>query len=446
MEDLVGRLFKRAGFEVTLNPLGARPRQTDLIASKAGATYVIETKWTRKSAGSREVDDLRARLHRFPQGAVGVLVSVGGFSGPAVVDAETHRHAVILLIDKDELEDLLGGGDLRMALKAKEDALRLDGRALVGTTSSVARVRRRPQGRPAGAAAGFVLTDGVPAAHIESVGGFGAFTFTREVTDIDWVAGGGAGVSIDLRLGRRSEDGIVAVLAELADIGWASGDAQWCVQQAATNWHGVGGDGLASALAGWRERYAKVRTLHHTEQVTYTDTCPGGFYTLNAQIDADDRAVYRADLSFQLSGVPLDGEPFERLTSALEVQHAPYFRPRNEPSVFTQTLWGEERVEVSPLAWLVEPSSLSGDDMAWAGGVVVANPYFRHGGSRSRRPPWLAPQLADVDILICELADWHPVSDPLGAYVLSRYEHAWTSDALVVRVTASWPDGLPPLS
>ena len=87
----------------------------------------------------------------------------------------------------------------------------------------------------------------------------------------------------------------------------------WSIQQATANWHGFGADSLVGALQGSKKRYEGLKRAH-TEELCYTDNCGDGVYTLVAQVSADRyRLVWRAELSFQLPGIPLDPGPYQEL-------------------------------------------------------------------------------------------------------------------------------------
>lgn len=45
VEHFVADLFRQLHFEARINPGTASPRQTDVLASKAGEVYLIECKW-----------------------------------------------------------------------------------------------------------------------------------------------------------------------------------------------------------------------------------------------------------------------------------------------------------------------------------------------------------------------------------------------------------------
>ena len=80
-QDFVGSLFKLRHFQVTSSPGTAKPRQTDLLATRGADTYLIETKWRRTKANIDDIDSLFARLTAAPSAVVGLMVSYAGFTG-----------------------------------------------------------------------------------------------------------------------------------------------------------------------------------------------------------------------------------------------------------------------------------------------------------------------------------------------------------------------------
>lgn len=86
----------------------------------------------------------------------------------------------------------------------------------------------------------------------------------------------------------------------------------------------------------------------------------------------------------------------------------------------------------------MEEDPLDRIDRQWVAGIVVKNPFLKGSPSESALDePWNA--LAESAALVCRLRSWHPMAQR-RSYRLERIEWAWTSDALVVRVTADWLD------
>jgi hypothetical protein len=235
-------------------------------------------------------------------------------------------------------------------------------------------------------------------------------------------------------------------------MGWATANACWSIQQATTNWHGLGARAFAEVLPDWNNRYKGLET-HHSEEFCYFDVCDGGFYTLTANVTAyKPRIIQHARISFQLVGIPLDSGPIRHLCHTFEVDEAVYFRPRQGRSVNRQWIPSQDRPTVTPVAFMVEEDEWEEDaedqwdeqdpeDREWVRGIVVKNPYYpSRRTEKGRGPDWLPDMVADSEYLICELRSWHPLSSPMSTYRLWNCESAWTSDALVVRPVADWDD------
>src|SRR5436305_942512 len=86
LERLVADVFGQHHYGVVLNPGTARPRQTDVLATKATETYLIECKYRHDKATIDDIDSLRARLRRTDGAVVGVLLSIAGFTGSVLFD------------------------------------------------------------------------------------------------------------------------------------------------------------------------------------------------------------------------------------------------------------------------------------------------------------------------------------------------------------------------
>jgi len=106
----------------------------------------------------------------------------------------------------------------------------------------------------------FVHPNGDRSDWISCPGEFDKVVFALDVPDIDWVPGGGAGVSLDLAAHIDDSNGLIRMLHQLADHGWTSGTSRWRIKQSGVNWHGTGAHGFAQAIANWEARYAGVMT------------------------------------------------------------------------------------------------------------------------------------------------------------------------------------------
>jgi hypothetical protein len=437
-ESLVADLFRANHFDVRLNAGVARPRQTDLLATKIAEVYLIECKWRSVKADIADIDGLRARLRR-TSGATGLMIGMAGFSGTAISDVADHRSQAVLLLSGDELRGLVKSpAKLLDLLWRKAEALRVDGQALVDEPS-----RRQPQRKARAlpdSPTRFVRPEHEPSTVIEFGGSFGQMTYTHDLIDIDWVPAPGSGVTLDVTVPVLSEHGVLDLLGKLADLGWASSDARWTIQQSSVSWHGFGAAAFATELPRWRQR-AERPDSHHSEEFCYLDSCTGGFYTLTSNISADrTRWAMHTVISFQLQGIPLDTAPLLQLCRAIGVHDNLYFRPLAAKS--TRTVYPPDwMTNISdPIARIVTPGTHIDPDPEWVTGIVVPNLL--------RKQRWKEdPSRLDADLhgleesefLICHLGEFHPAGDGKDyVYGLERIERTRTSEGSVYRPVARW--------
>ncbi|MEV4691352.1 restriction endonuclease [Micromonospora echinospora] len=436
-EDFVADLFAASHFEVRKNAGSARPRQTDLLATRAGDTYLIECKWRSDRVDIDDVDSLRSRLRR-TSGATGLLISIPGFSGTAISDVADHRHQPILLLSGDEVRSLARRpDDLSHLLWQKKQALQVEGKALV---DEPAQPKRTPARRPLPDSGTHFVVSGRPDAPVLACGGgFDGFTFAHDIVDVDWVIAQGRGVTLDVDVPARHERDLLDLIDKLADLGWTSRDARWSLQQARTNWHGFGAAAFASELTRWEPR-ADTPGAHHSEEFCYVDNCDGGFYTLTSTLSAHEyRRATQTHLSFQLQGVPLDTGPLLQLCRSIGVHGGIYFRSLTDRSRRVIHLPDWMTAPVEPLALVVTPGSDIDMGTNFVTGIVIPNPLQQERWRRSEE--WETAnlqQLESAEYLVCDLGAHHPIDGRAYPYRLEKVEVAKTSSGTVFVPGARW--------
>ena len=159
-----------------------------------------------------------------------------------------------------------------------------------------------------------------------------------------------------------------------------------------------------------------------------TDSCPGGWYTLLADLDAHSDWVQHVDWSLQLVGVPDDLGEIGRLRDRLAIVQPGFFRPRTARSVHSRRL--TRPIDVTATAWVLEHDDPH--DPMVARGVVFDNPL-----AGAYDAEWPAFVLEESRV-IASLQSLHPLTETRSGYVLKRLEWAQSSDATVVRAIADW--------
>jgi len=444
LETFVGSLFGSAHFEVIRNPGAGGHRQVDLLATMGDETYLVEAKWWKRKPGVGEVQALEDRLKQSPASVIGIFVSHSGFTQGAIDRVQSNPRRPILLVTGEELEHAIGwdrDGDFLSLLRHKRDTMLVHSK-VAWMPSRQRQARKTTKGALASTPETMVLLDGTRTTFLHSGGDFGQFVFVRELPDIDWVPGSGFGVTLDLAAAPTDQAGLLELLSELSSMGWISEKSRWSIQQAEDTWHGAGADRFASVLADWKARFSGLKSIHHTEEFAYFDLCDHlGFYTLAGQVAAHDpRIVWRASLSFQLSGVPIDPAPLQHLAQRLNERSAAYFRPRNSDSVSRYHVHHSDGIPLDVVGFVVENDEYETNphDREWAVGVIAKNPFPRKAGARRTTPEWWPDMAADSELIVCSLRSWHPLRNPKKTYRLWSCESAWTSDALVFNPIADW--------
>jgi hypothetical protein len=412
----------------------ARPRRTDLFAYTERHQYLVEVKARGTKANISDLDGLRARLDRCPSGVVGVLVSLAGFTQPAVQAVAEHRSQPILLLGRHELESLAEDvEDMRALLDRKLSALTRDGKVDLAR-EPIDQIRRYPGARPEDMF--LAELDGQRLDWFTSGGDFGVFTFVQAVTDPTWGPGPETSTMVHMPVHVGSQTRILEILAGLDEAGWSSNMGRWCIQQSNVNWHGAGTRTLRGALERWDERYAGCEGLHYREEVCYADSFNDGFYTLTFDVAADaTRQIWYTDVSVELAGIPLDRQPLQALAEILGVREPLYLRVRDHPVLERCSLRELDLNPIAPTAYVVAEDERADGAHYSVMGVVLANPW-----RNVALPVELPRQLQDSHYLICDLADWHPLVDKLSAYKVVSAEWGWTSAGAVIRVRADWAD------
>jgi Restriction endonuclease len=436
-EHLLVDIFRQAHFRVEHNPGAARPRQTDLFATYGADRFLIEAKWEKRLADIDHIDNVRSRLNRTENSVIGVIFSIAGFSQTAIEDVGGHRDRLILLFSEPELLQVLERPEtLVPLLRKKREQLVVHGRVQLEAARPLWGGEPRPLTDVPGTDMRLLGLDHQELPYLTTAGEFGQFVFAQDLSDIDWVSGSGHGVSLDVSIAPYTAEGIVEVLSGLHRMGWVTERPRWSIQQSSANWHGIGARSFVAALREWEKRTKGMPDAHHTEEITYYDTCTGGYFSLTAGIAHHaSRVVYSCDLSFQLVGVPLDANPIQHLYEVFDIAGPGYFRPRAERAVTHH--WGTEpdAVPLEPVGYLVARDGMGGREDDWVIGIVAKNPYRYRDESNPDGWPEL---VARSDLLICDLRSHHLLTKPRESYRLFNWQTKWTSDALVTRVVADW--------
>jgi DNA-binding MarR family transcriptional regulator len=434
-EKLVAAILRRAHFRVDRNPGVAHPSQTDVLASDGKTDYVIEVKATAKPTDVGALKDLWSRLDAAPIGAVGVLVSLGGFTNTVPAQVGQHRSRPVLLLGLEELELLAEQPwAARRLLERKLDRLRRDG-VVAGSEET----RTLSLVGPETVAEEVWLVDEHRnrISWVESKGEFGMFSFTGSYEPAGLDSEPASGQQLDLPIAARSQAEMLNVLEELDGLGWLTSEGHWCIQQAETNWHGVGATGLRAALRGWKERYDGLESLHYREEVLYVDTCHLGSYSVAFDVAAHTaREVWYAVMSVHLPGIPVDVQPYLELARSVGRETDTCFRGRRGDTSNRWSATDRKLRKLKPIARVATRSVLD-RERPYVRGVIVANPFS---STRASLPDSAPRQLTTSELLVCELGNWHQLAFGPSTYQITDIEWAWLGEGWAIRVRADWDD------
>lgn len=100
-----------------MRPFKHEDRQIDGSITHDGTTYLVESKFTTDQAGAPDVDVLRRRVETKADNTMGIMVSMAGFSAPAVTSGSGPK-TPLLLLDHAHIYAVLGdASDLRSVIE-----------------------------------------------------------------------------------------------------------------------------------------------------------------------------------------------------------------------------------------------------------------------------------------------------------------------------------------
>lgn len=128
LQDLLNQLFLINDYSVTKSfQRNNGGEQIDGAFSFDGWHYLVECKWTKRLADIKELDSLLGKVNRSGRQAMGLFLSIDGWSENVPLLLKQNPDKCILLMEGYDLRCLLSGGiDLDKLLRAKLAKLNLD--------------------------------------------------------------------------------------------------------------------------------------------------------------------------------------------------------------------------------------------------------------------------------------------------------------------------------
>lgn len=438
--DLVALMARRSQFQVDPG-LGLKRRENvDFVASLGAEAFLFHIAALESPARVEDVHGFWKELGDEASDLIGVLVSPTDFDEDVTAQIVQSPFPPTVLIGPQELEYLAEWPDqLRRIVELKVDRLRRH-RQVIGS-EVLAVLDWRPESNDADEV-WLVDESGYRLDWVMASGDFGRFTFASPNNLAD--ERGSADLQrLDLRLAVAAQTELLALLDELEDLGWVTGNGRWSIQQMEVNWHGVSADDLRTALLDWERRYEQAGEvkMHSSEDVVYSDANLFGAYTMSFNVEAyEERHVWHAFMSVVLPGIPLDLQPYQELARTAGDTSMAFLRGGLYDG---QKSWwppaGADLPKLEPLAWVVSHSRMPEDDEDYCCGIVVANPFLdaEVAATLAKGPP---DALREADLIVCSVGQWHPLDRRPSGYHLMNVNWAHMGEGVVVEVRAGWDD------
>jgi hypothetical protein len=81
------------------------------------------------------------------------------------------------------------------------------------------------------------------------------------------------------------------------------------------------------------------------------------------------------------------------------------------------------------------------DEKQVVSGVIARNPFYR---TKSLPDELLSDEMKPledlqcIELILCDLRDWHNFGDQVGRYLLDRLEVSWADSELLIRPSGTW--------
>lgn len=438
LEIEVATLLQRAGFEVNLDSKSAKPRQTDIFAKSKDFDLIVEVKNQKRKVDIDDIDALRSRLGRVSSDIVGVIFTSSSLSAGAIKEIEANRSREILAIIGAELDDVRSGRkNLSNLIHRKREQIRENGKSWFSSKDQFEFVRSKlPLGE-------LEFEIGAQrSSWFESKSNFASMAYAPNIPDTGWVISG-EGARLSLRLELSSFDALRDTLGYLHAKFGLSNEGAFSIHQSESCWHGVGAESFLHSLRNWTSRYqnSSAKKFHHSEEAFYFDSLLTGWVELSLQqrVDFDDpnsAFFHHVELTVQLSGIPVDLEPFVRLCRYTGNEWASFEYVQER---LTKTVRLKKAIALQMRGTIIGKALPSRDDDEFIVGLIVKNPFFK----RKKLPKELDRSdypipLHDDELIPCFLRHHHLRNQRIKEYQLTGFEFTLAGRSIVAKPIADW--------
>lgn len=433
-EPFISQILEEEGFNVSLNPKSATPRQTDLFASREGQSFLVDAKWLRNPAHVGHVSAVRERLRKCPPDMFGCMFSMSGYTASAIQEVCRDRSPEILLFRENEIRGIASSAmTFEELLTRKKEEIR---RGSVAWFSDEAPDRTKTSH----------LCAESKVIQINKQTRAWAFSGTRdhdvlfalEILDLSGMHQNSV-FSLHLRLDiytLADLHRLIRILKKHLDL---EGIDSFAIRQRNAGWHGLGDEEFLSSVQNWRSRYNELgwSSYHHSEELAYFDRLSdGGLMCLTSRQRVGEQAyLHSSYLEVLLSGVPVDTSAIRRLC---ELTKNPDAKLENVDKNPVENIQFHPPIPVETIGTIV----CEDDDEKLVTGLVAKNPFFGEGvpvkeGQRLGDPLRF---LSESEYLLCSMSQWHGADDRKYEHVIRYAEACWIGHVPVLHIACDWRD------
>jgi hypothetical protein len=436
-EDLFCRLLFKSGFTVHKNPRSAKPRQTDVLAEHGGDTFLFETKWLNRKVDIEVVGQIKDRLERTPNGTIGCVCSVSGFTETLIRDVEQRRSQFeVLLFNPEEIYGVFYQRvSILELIDNKRRGLRRDGTMwFLGQSPRVSKSRyvEMPPSHE-------VLQVPNRVIHSQLRGDRSDILFARVPLIFDEYL---MAFSLRVQLHSSSVEDLREVFVAAENCLGLGGKGTFGIRQQDSGWFGLGSDHFLKQIARRSQRYRGYKGhIHHSEELAYFDVLNNGgmFLLTGRQLMGKDSRIHSGEVIVRLPGIPVNAEPYNRFVRSLT--------PDNLVFAPEETVDGHNAVLIPPVKIELEDvvTDIGSKEIKHSGGcvsgIVVKNPFFgnpKRIAKFTKNKELLA--FSEPEHLICSLNDWLEVGDTVNHYTLTSLETVTIDGCILLRPRCTWGD------
>jgi hypothetical protein len=439
-EKLVAESLTSSGFDVDLDSPAARPRQTDLLATRGSEIYLWELKWHSKAAHIDHVRGLRDRLRTMAPGAIGVLCSVSGFSKAVLDDVINNRNeGVVLLVDGYESYQFIDCGlDVAELLDRKREQLTRSAEVwfLPGQKNSFPkRTYRLPD-----TAEQIGESSNLPYVSARTID-LHDMLFTRH--PLFFSEYGSAVPVLRLRLdGVETLGELEQLLGILQKELRFTQSPEFSIRQTNSAWLGIGAREFLRCAGDAESRYAQLKTrLHHSEELwLYGEVTDGILAVSLRQRSSNPFRLHSGELTLRIPKLPMDLTAYINIARAVG-ERRPAFSMEEPLESFHCSL--AEPVSLKPLQLITIPEH----GIRYTVGLVVRNPFFKKSGIVNRiaqgsgkcfesSSPFA--RFAEIENLVCSVKNWIPQDDEVTGWHLLGIHGVLIDSLWVLHASCTW--------